>query len=78
MPGHSQLATALANLCWERPFPLLGRARPVTCIPQDLVSAPVPVPHQAVGTPGREETAGGPACFGHPFPMQDLLSVMIL
>lgn len=68
MRSDIQLATALANLCWARPFSLLGHARSVIHIPQDLTSAPAPA-----RTPRREETASCPAFLYQPFLMQDLL-----
>lgn len=50
MKSIIHLATVLANLCWVRPFPLLGHAHSVIRIPQTL-SAAVPDPCLAAGTP---------------------------
>lgn len=36
MKSNIHLATVLANLCWARLFPLLGRAHSVINIPQAL------------------------------------------
>lgn len=78
MKSNIHLATVLANLCWARPFPLLGCAHSVINIPQALFSAAVPDPCPAAGTPGIEETVSNPACFDWPFPRQDLLLCKIL
>lgn len=64
MKSNIHLATVLANLCWTRPFPLLGCAHSVIHIPQALFSAAVPDPCLAAGTPGSDETVSSPACFG--------------